>query len=99
MLVAQSDLQRQELLAQASEAQQEFAQIRKRFAIVGLSSVALGAGASIAKLFLGRNGAEEKSSGVGGWFSKLTSGVSLFRNLKSLLAGLKSGMGADEEQG
>ena len=94
-LVAQSELHRHTFLVQAAEAQHVCAHIKKRFAIVGLSSVALGAGASIAKLFFGRNSGEERS-GVG-WFSKIASGVGLARHLKSLFTGFKAGFGSDGE--
>ena len=95
LLVAQSDLERQMLLSQIAEAEQALAQFKKRFAIFGLSAGALGAGASVAKLFFGRNGAGPKP---GGLFSKILAGVTVFKQLKSLFAGIKAGMNQNEER-
>jgi hypothetical protein len=96
LLIAQSDLQRQTLLLQVAEAEAELARLKKRMAIFGLSSAAIGAGASIAKLFFGRNESKEKSGG--GLFSKILSGVGLFRQIKSLFSGIKSTIEPDRER-
>lgn len=97
VLVAQSDLDRQMLLSQAAEAEQAVAHFKKRFAIFGLTAGAVGAGASVAKLFFGKNGTEEKSSG--GLISKILASVSLFRELKSLLSGMMAGRQAHHKTG
>ena len=87
MLVAQSDVQRQTLMLQAVTMEHQFAHFKKRFAIFGLSSVALSAGASIAGLIFAKRKAAEPATG--GLMSKIFSGFSLFNQLRHLFTRFK----------
>ena len=94
LLVAQSDLERQTLLTQFGALEHSLAQFKKRFAIFGLSSVALSVGASIAGLFFARRKA---ASQKGGLISKIFSGLSLFNQVKSLFSRIKSSVETNGE--
>lgn len=86
MLVAQSDIQRQTLLLQLVTLEHQFTQFKKRFAVLGISSVALSAGASLAGLFFAKRKAAEPA---GGLMSKIFSGISLFNQIRHLFSRFK----------
>ena len=81
MLVVQSDIHRQTFLVQAAAMEHAIGRFKKRFAIFGLSSVALSAGASIAGLLFSRRKPSAESSG---FVSKIFSGISAFNQIKSI---------------
>lgn len=100
LLVAQSDVQRQEFLLHVAEAEHSFDQFKKRFAIFGISSVALSVGASIAGLIFGRHkptAQPASGGGGGGIISKILSGISTFNQVKSIFARFRSSQ-TDEAQ-
>jgi len=94
MLVAQSDLERQTLLAQIGAVEHSLVQLKKRFAIFGLSSAALSIGASIAGIFFARRKATAQGSSL---VSKIFSGLSVFNQLKSLFNRVKSSVQTNGE--
>lgn len=83
LLVAQSDLHRQTLLVQLDTVQQSVAKIKHRFTLLGLSSVALGVGASAAGMLFSKKSAP--SSGGGGFISKIFSAFSTFNQVRGLI--------------
>ena len=88
ILLLQSNLQRQTLRVQVATAQQSFAQYKRKFAILGASSVAFSAALSIAGFFVAKRKPREGKSG--GWMSKVFSGISFFNQIKGLFTRLKS---------
>ena len=94
MLVAQSDIQRQTLVVQFVALEQQFAHFKKRFALLGISSVALSAGASIAGLLFAKRKAAEPA---GGFMHKIFSGISLFNQVRHLFGRFKKATAPAEE--
>lgn len=90
MLVAQSDIHRQEILLHVAEMEHSVAQFKKRFAIFGISSVALSAGATLAGLFFGRRKHTIEGGGNNSIFSKIFSGISAFNQIKSVFNRFRS---------
>jgi hypothetical protein len=85
LLLLQSEIHRQTLRVQIAGAQESFAHLQKRFAILGISSVALSVGASVAGLFMAKKSAPEGGVGSkGGILAKVMSGVSVFNQVKSV---------------
>ena len=82
LLVAQSDVHRQTLLVQLDAAQHAVAQFKHRFALLGISSLALSIGASVAGVMAARKHAG--GTGGGGFFSKIFSAFSTFNQIKGL---------------
>ena len=86
VLLTQSDLQRQTLRLQLATAQHAAAELKKRFAILGLASVVLSGAAALAGLLVAKKKAAEKS---GGLVSKVLSGIAFFNQIKSLFKRIK----------
>jgi hypothetical protein len=85
VLLVQSDLHRRTLQLQFVMLQQSGAHLKKRLAIVGISSMAVSLGAAVTGLFVAK-----KSSGKpSGLMSKLLSGVSVFNQIKGFLSRVK----------
>lgn len=93
LLVAQSDVHRQTLLVQLDAAQQAVAHLKHRFAILGISSLALSLGASVAGVMAARK--HSAGLGGGGFFSKIFSAFSTFNQVKSLFNRFKSPGGGE----
>ncbi|MDB6020743.1 MAG: hypothetical protein JWQ04_600 [Pedosphaera sp.] len=89
MLVVQSDIHRNTFLLQAATLEHSLTHFKKRFAIFGLSSVALSAGASFAGLLFARRKSAAIGAG-GGLLSKIFSGISAFNQIKSIFSRFKS---------
>jgi hypothetical protein len=85
LLVAQSDLHRRTLLVQLDDFHNTVEDFKKRFLVVGGSSVALGLGALLSRMF-SRKAAPSPASGGGGggFFAKIASGISMFQQVKSI---------------
>jgi hypothetical protein len=86
MLVAQSDVHRQTMRLQVAVAQETFAHFKKRFTVFGMSSAAVGLGASLAGFFFKKR-AEEGKRGI---IAKVLSGVSFFSQIKSFINRFKT---------
>jgi hypothetical protein len=86
ILVAQSDVHRQTMLLQVAVAQESVAHFKKRFTVFGMSSAAVGLGASLAGLLF-KKCAEEGKRGL---IAKVLSGVSFFSQIKSFLSRFKT---------
>ena len=80
LLLVQSDVHRRTLQLQFAMLQESGAQLKKRLAIVGISSMAVSVGASLAGLLV----AKKSSDGKKGLISKVLSGVSFFNQIKGL---------------
>jgi hypothetical protein len=85
LLLAQSDVHRRTLKLQFSVLQESGAQLKRRFAIVGVSSLAVSLGASLAGLLAAKKNIGEKS----GFISKILSGVSFFNQIKGFFSRVK----------
>jgi len=90
LLVAQSDVHRQTLLVQVDAAQRGLAQFKQRFALLGISSLALSIGASVAGIMVAR---KHPTGPGGGILSKIFSTFSMFNQAKSLFNRFKSSGG------
>jgi hypothetical protein len=88
LLIAQSDVHRQTLLVHLDAAQQAVAQLKHRFALVGLSSLALSVGASVGGILFARK--HPPGAGGGGFISKIFSAFSTFNQVKGLVNRFKS---------
>ncbi len=84
ILLLESELHRQTLRGQIAAAQDSLAHFQKRFAILGISSVALSVGASVAGLLLAKK--QAGGGGKSGLFSKVLSGFSVFSQVKSIFS-------------
>lgn len=93
VLLMQSDIQRQTLRLQIATAQHSAAELKKRFAILGLSSVALSAVTSIAGLLVAKKKSVEKG---GGLISKVLAGITVFNQIKSVFNRMKPSADASE---
>ncbi len=83
LLLLQSELHRQTMRVQLAATQESIAHLQRRFAILGLSSVALSVGASVAGLLMAKKNAAAGGA-KSGFFSKIMSGVSMFNQVKSI---------------
>jgi hypothetical protein len=94
LLLMQSEIHRQTLRVQMAAAHEAFDHLQKRFAILGISSVALSVGASVAGLFMAKKNAAA-TPGKGGIISKVMSGISVFNQVKGMFKRMR---GQSEDQ-
>jgi len=88
LLCLQSEIHRQTLRLQLAAAQHSIGQVQKRLTILGLSSVALSVGASVAGLLMAKKPVPEggHKSGI---IAKVMSGISVFNKVKSVFNRMK----------
>jgi hypothetical protein len=89
LLLLQSELHRQTLRVQLSAAHDSIDSLQRRFAILGISSVALSVGASVAGLFMAKKTAAAHGDAKPGFIGKIMSGISMFNQAKSLFTRFK----------
>jgi hypothetical protein len=85
LLLTQSEIHRRTLQLQFALLQQSAGQVKKRFTIFGVSSLAVSLGASVAGLLVAKRNPGEKS----GFVSRILSGVSFFNQVKGLFKRMK----------
>ena len=85
LLLAQSELHRRTFQLQYALLLDSAATLKKRFAILGASSMALSLGASVVGLLAAKKRSGEKSDVLG----KILSGVSLFGQIKGFFKRMK----------
>ena len=87
ILLAQSDLQRQLLRYQLATLQGTAGNIKRRFSVAALSTVAFSAAISLMKNFFARKKAE--SSGKKGIFGKIISGIGMLNEARKIFSQMK----------
>jgi hypothetical protein len=88
LLLMQSEIHRQTFRVQMAAAHEAFDHLQKRFAILGISSVALSG------LFMAKKNAAA-TPGKGGIISKVMSGISVFNQVKGMFKRMR---GQSEDQ-
>jgi len=87
ILLVQSNIQRHTLRLQVATARQSVAHYAKKFAVVGLSSLALSTALSISGFIFARKKSGDKKTG---FMSKIFSGISVFNQIKGIFSRVKS---------